>query len=679
MTMMQQTWRIGRFAAIIGALTVVASQAVADEAPALAPLREQAIRAAAEHVAPSVVRIETVGGLEQVGSVAFGAGTTTGLIADAEGHIVSSAFAFRSRPASILVTLADGRRRPARLVATDHSRALVLLRIDPSAPDGADADTPAELPVPLFAPADSARVGQTVVTVGRTFTVERPNLAVGIISATSRIWGKAIQTDAAVSPNNYGGPLIDLRGRVLGVLVPLTPSGGSELAGYEWYDSGIGFAVPSDAVRRSVERLRDGDDLHPGRIGINIKGKNPVLAEPVISDVHPNSPAADAGLKVDDRIITIDDRPIRRGADLKTALARRYAGEQTQLVVRRGDETFERTIDLVAKLTPYEHPFLGVLPRRDPREQPGVVVRWVYPDSPAAAAGVEAGDVLLAIDGQPLTDRLSAAETLARFQPGDDVELQWERADRVQTGRVTLTTLPVDVPHGPLPPAAGDDSAASEADKDTAEPADDAPTRGEIALSAEGAAEPIAAWVPEAYSPDVPHGLLVWLHASDPPDVATTRAALAPSCERHHLILALPRAAGERWHRREAGLAGRVVEALGERYAVDPTRVVVAGRESGGAMATLAAGLQPTLFTGVAAIDAPLSGPLPENEPAHRRAFLLAHARQSPHAPAIEKSIERIEKAQYPLTVWSLGDEPGPLDDARRADLVRWIDTLDRL
>ena len=77
----------------------------------------------------------------------------------------------------------------------------------------------------------------------------QPNVSVGIVSALDRIWGKAIQTDAKISPNNYGGPLVDIAGRVLGVLVPMSPDGSGEVAGVEWYDSGIGFAVPLEDRR----------------------------------------------------------------------------------------------------------------------------------------------------------------------------------------------------------------------------------------------------------------------------------------------------------------------------------------------------------------------------------------------------------------------------------------------
>ncbi|HHK43087.1 MAG TPA: hypothetical protein ENJ50_11760, partial [Planctomycetaceae bacterium] len=95
----------------------------------LARLEDAAVRAAVEKVSPLVVRIETLGGLETVGRRLVTQGPTTGLIVSAEGHIVSSSFNFVQIPASILVTLPDGKRHPAKLVARDHSRKLVLLKV----------------------------------------------------------------------------------------------------------------------------------------------------------------------------------------------------------------------------------------------------------------------------------------------------------------------------------------------------------------------------------------------------------------------------------------------------------------------------------------------------------------------------------------------------------------------
>ena len=98
--------------------------------------------------------------------------------------------------------------------------------------------------MPELVPVDEIRVGQWAIAVGRSFRADRPNISVGIVSALGRMFGKVIQTDADVSTANYGGPLVDIRGRVYGVVVPMAPQATSEVAGAEWYDSGIGFAVP---------------------------------------------------------------------------------------------------------------------------------------------------------------------------------------------------------------------------------------------------------------------------------------------------------------------------------------------------------------------------------------------------------------------------------------------------
>ncbi|MEX0714859.1 MAG: PDZ domain-containing protein, partial [Pirellulales bacterium] len=382
---------------------------------------ERAIKAAVEHVAGSVVSIETVGGLERSGQVLFGTGPTTGLVVSDDGYVVSSAFNFAQKPTSILVSLPDGTRLPAQLVATDHSRMLVLLKVAAGEP----------LPVPEAAPAAQMMVGQWSIAVGRTFEGSQPNLSVGIVSALERIWGKALQTDAKISPANYGGPLIDIRGRVLGVLVPLSPTESGEVAGVEWYDSGIGFAIPLEHVNAVLPRLKAGENLKPGLLGISMSGRDVYSDPALIAACRPNSPAYEAGLKSGDRIISVEGRPIERQAQLLYEINRRYAGDTVALTVQRGDEQFERAIKLVDHLEPYQRAFLGILAVRSthlaepaadqpaadqpaagqPAAEPaGVQVRYVYPESPAAKAGLQPGDVISSFNEKPLGGRDELAE-----------------------------------------------------------------------------------------------------------------------------------------------------------------------------------------------------------------------------------------------------------------------------
>src|SRR6187401_1519943 len=144
-----------------------------------AEFEEQAIRAAADAVAPSVLRIETVGGLERVGKALTSTGPTTGLVVSEDGYVISSAVNFIQQPSSILVTLPSGKRATAKIVARDHARMLVLLKIA----------TDEKLPVPVAVPRSEMAVGQSAVAMGRTFEKSGPSLSIGVISALNRIWG----------------------------------------------------------------------------------------------------------------------------------------------------------------------------------------------------------------------------------------------------------------------------------------------------------------------------------------------------------------------------------------------------------------------------------------------------------------------------------------------------------
>ena len=167
------------------AVCLVAGSAVAQDRPVadLETREEQAFKEASAVVAPAVVRIQTVGGLDRVGRVLTGTAATTGVVVSPDGYVISSAFNFVSRPASVLVTLSDGRRFPAKIVANDRAKMVTLLKIEATG-----------LAVPKMAPRDGFRVGQWAIAMGRTYESPLPNLSVGIISALNRIWGRALQT-----------------------------------------------------------------------------------------------------------------------------------------------------------------------------------------------------------------------------------------------------------------------------------------------------------------------------------------------------------------------------------------------------------------------------------------------------------------------------------------------------
>ena len=622
---------------------------------------EQVIKQAVNLASASVVRIETLGGLEKVGEVLVGTGPTTGLIVSADGYVLSSAFNFIQQPSSILVTLPNGKRAAAQIVSRDRSRMLVLLKVS----------TDQELTPAIAVPRDQMQVGQWTVAIGRTFDPKRCNASVGILSATNRIWGKSIQTDAKISPSNYGGPLVDIRGRTMGILVPLSPQQQGEVAGAEWYDSGIGFAVPLNDVLPHLDTLKAGKDLYPGLLGISLKGKD-IYADPAIVAVcQAKSPAAEAGMQVGDRIVEINGLPITRQAQLKHALGTQYAGDVVQVAFTRGTERIEKDVTLTDKLEAYEHPFLGLLPARNSINEPGVQVRYVYPESAASKAGIMAGDWVIALGDTPVKNAAELRTAVANGAIKETLAIKIKRAGKDQTLQVTLTGIPRQVPPSipPTPDAAG-------------EPPADQPAVGMVEIKIPEEQNTCQAYVPENYRADVPHGAVIWLHepgANKQDPVIEQWKAL---CQREHLILIAPRSLDPaRWQATEVAFVRKVLEDILANYQVDPTRIVVHGHKAGGALAYLAAFEHRDVIRAVVPIDAalPRRSPLKPNDPLERLAIYSFTPQGSKLSKPIEASLQQLQKMKYPVTNVTLVNPKGTLPEAELEKLVRWIDTLDRI
>ena len=622
----------------------------------LAELQQAAIRSAVDRVAASVVRIETIGGLEQVEDVRFGTGPTTGLIIDPDGYIVSSAFNFSNKPASIIVRLPDGTRKSARLVSTDHARMIVLLKIDVDKP----------LPVCAIAPTSEMRVGQWTVALGRTFDGDRPNLSLGILSAKDRIWGKAIQTDASVSPNNYGGPLVDVQGRVMGVLTPLSPESADEAAGYEWYDSGIGFAIPADHIQKVLPRLKQGD-LRPGLVGVTIRSQNIYVSEPVIAECRYKSPAAEAGLKPGDRIVEVEGREIARSAEFREEINRRYAGDKIELTVLRGTERLRKELTLAEKIPPYERPFLGVLPMRDGDEQ-GVKIRYIFADGPAAKAGIVAGDALLSLGGKQMNSRDELIEAMLEYQPDQPVDLEVLHDGKSVHRKFVLGKLSQSPPPGELPPA----REAHEENKTKK------PETGDIKLKIMEFPNDAFAYVPEHYDPGATYGLVVWLHGGRGLDWAQAVASWKPLCERYNLILVAPKSGdSKKWTPRDVDLVDGLIAEIAGRYNVDPLRVVVHGYETGGALASFVALRNRETIRAMALVEPQSTVLPPENDPQYRFAVYMAASAKSAAARSMEKASSELRDMKIPLMQKKLGDEHRYLNADELSELTRWIDMLD--
>jgi len=291
-------------------------------------------------VAPYLVRIETIGGHEKIGSELVNEGTSTGVLLDQKGYVITGAFNFLHDPTAILLVFPDGTKKVAKKIATDRLRMLTLLQANDFHPvPGRVVDAFAQrVALPMRSKA-SVRVGERCIAVGAVLNPAEPNVALGIISGKDRIWGKAIQTDAAIGPNNYGGLLIDTEGNALGIPVPLSMTSHNVAAGADMYDAGLGLAIPWEDMLLTLPKLKEGKEMLPGLAGFGFKDNQIFIGEPVITMVQPGSPAEKSGLKVGDRIVRIDDVPMPTALEVTKNLRLRYAGETLAILfLREGTE-----------------------------------------------------------------------------------------------------------------------------------------------------------------------------------------------------------------------------------------------------------------------------------------------------------------------------------------------------
>lgn len=259
-------------------------------------------------------------------------GPTTGVILSPDGYIVTSAWNFEGQPTVVTVTTSDGRTTAARLLGIDRGSGLALLKIDR---DGL-------VPARFLDPAE-ARVGTWAFAVGRALSPE-VDVKYGIISARNRIEGNALQTDAATSPTNYGGPLIDLEGRAYGIIVPLGAQG--EDANPNWYDSGIGFVAPVPDPAALIARLgKEGTELFPAFLGVATEQDHPGPGA-LVTNVVADTAAAKAGLRKGDIILAVDGVEIGHSFALRFEIGRRRAGDKAQLAVMRGEERLDLEVEL---------------------------------------------------------------------------------------------------------------------------------------------------------------------------------------------------------------------------------------------------------------------------------------------------------------------------------------------
>jgi serine protease Do len=390
-------------------------------ADALDELQARVIRVS-KSVSPSVVHIEAAVRSNNRGKLVTGSGFVT----DASGVIVTNWHVVdRARRVHVVVPGHDG-RYPAEVVGTDKQTDLAVLRIEPR--EGDDPFPEAEL-----GNSDALTVGEWVVAIGNPYGLDG-TVSLGIVSVKGRdlqtagILNDFIQTDAMIDHGSSGGPLLNLKGRVVGV-------------NSRGQGRGIGFTIPINTAKRVVSDLLGEGRIARAYLGVSVQPLDRELARywdiprvhgVVIGAVTPGSPAENAGLQVGDIVTHIDAEPVRAEKDedlgvFQRKIAQMLPGDDVRLRLRRGTDERDLTIQLdrQPKVVPDEEETdfgftvqeltLGLFRKHRLRTREGVLVSFVERGSEAAEAQLSNGDLIVSLEDRPIAtieDFRAALETL---------------------------------------------------------------------------------------------------------------------------------------------------------------------------------------------------------------------------------------------------------------------------
>jgi len=362
----------------------------------------------------------------------------SGFIVSEDGYIVTNNHVVEGAT-SVTVRLVDRREYEAEIVGTDVRSDLALLKIDGR-----------ELAV-LDIADDDVAVGEWVLAIGSPFGLDF-SVTAGIVSAKGRSlpteagenYVPFIQTDVAINPGNSGGPLFNLDGEVVGVNSQIfTRSGGS---------IGLSFAIPSVVVQNVVTQLRDSGEVTRGWLGVSIQDVDRDLAESfgldrprgaLVAQVGAGSPAEASGIQSGDIILEFNGQPINTSSDLPHVVGLVAPGSEVTAIVRREGRNKSLAV-VVGGLDADQQPsvsrfmaggsqdsILGMVVESADDEMMaelglngGVLVLEVVPDSPAAAGGIQGGDVVTRLGSSAIQSMEDFERAVERLQPGQSVAVR---------------------------------------------------------------------------------------------------------------------------------------------------------------------------------------------------------------------------------------------------------------
>ncbi|MDR1397994.1 MAG: DegQ family serine endoprotease [Desulfarculales bacterium] len=363
----------------------------------------------------------------------------SGVIVDKDGYVLTNNHVIANAD-EIMVMLSSGEELPARIVGRDAKTDLALVKVAPGK----------NMPFLPLGDSEKLRVGDWVLALGNPFGLTS-TVTAGIVSAKGRNIGAGpyddfIQTDASINPGNSGGPLVDLGGRVVGINTAIVAQG-----------QGIGFAIPSSLVGEVMKQLREQGKVTRGWLGIYFQRVNRDLARVfaidenkgvLVSDVMPGGPAAKAGLKRGDIILSFDDKEINNGQTLPRMVAETPVGSKVKVTVMRQGEKIGLNIVIgempedgeevssssplmpdsnlgmnLQEITP------GMTQHLNLEAGAGLLVISVESGGPADEAGVMKGDVLLEVSRTAVNTLREFREALSRLDGKEGILLLLQRSN----------------------------------------------------------------------------------------------------------------------------------------------------------------------------------------------------------------------------------------------------------
>jgi serine protease Do len=465
--------------AVAGASSDDAARADLPQARALADQLSLVFEHASEKVGPSVVPIlseQTVAATSPFGAGGdsfrdffgdeffkrfFGGqpggketvkGLGSGVIVSPDGYILTNNHVVEGA-SKLTVMIGDKKKLEAKVIGTDPQTDVAVIKVEAQG-----------LPAAELGDSDNVRVGQWVLAVGNPFQLMH-TVTSGIISAKGRSsvglaeYEDFIQTDASINPGNSGGALADLDGKVIAINTAIsTPSGGSV---------GIGFAIPINMAKNVMDVLINKGHMSRGYLGVLLQNVDESLAKAlglegsegvIVADVTSGSPAAKAGLKRGDVILTVDGKPVGDTIGLRNVIARSAPGTSVNLGIVRDGKRMDVTAPLGERPNDGKSAELGGDENRAPGklgltvqdltpdiasqlgydDERGALVSAVEQGSAADEAGLRRGDLILAVNRSPIASAAALADALRPAKSGDAVAMLVRRGDNTFYVAVTV-------------------------------------------------------------------------------------------------------------------------------------------------------------------------------------------------------------------------------------------------